>query len=309
MKLYICLLVYIACAGIALAHRPEILANFRRLPNGDESELVSIDLQKRDGSEDIKLLAQLRFHLDTNQIYVNGHPIRHNVVSQLRMRVTIVEVERGIRKEPRLAPVTFRVLVLEDPLPNGQKRITVEEEFIKVEENEVMQVEIKQIVWNGGNRLPMTSISYEDSKIHHRSSEQDHHEFVQDHAFRPHLPNEHGYAEYETHQYHHRHHHGHWRVACWFRRLSFGGKVAVICAGVVTFLSLVLSISICWKRHCARHRTLHIEAPMDNSVVGMGCDDTTTEKDIKPSNDDKEFHMEMDDCYIDVSDTKKLVVE
>lgn len=305
MKIYLYAIALVACAGFSLCHRPEILANFRRLPNGDESELVSIDLQKRDGTEDIKLLAQLRFHLSANQIYVNGHPIRHNVVSQLRMRVEIVEIERGIRKEPRLAPVTFRVLVLENPLANGDKQITVEEEFIKVEQNEVMQVDIKQIVWNGGNRLPMTSISYEDSNIIRAAREQDHHEFVQDHAFKPRLPNEHGYANIDETRYP-----DHWRVACWFRRLSFGGKVAVICAGVVTFLSLVLSISICWKRHCTRQRTLHIEAPMDNSVVGMGCDDKdASEKDMKPSKDDKEFHMEFNDCYIDVSDKKKLVEE
>lgn len=281
-----------------------------RLPNGDESEIVSIDLRKRDGSEDIKLLAQLRFHLNENQVYVNGHPVRHNVVSQLRMRVTIVEIEKGIKKEPRLAPVTFRVLVLENDV-NGEKQITVEEEFIKVEQNEVMQVDIKQIVWNGDKRLPLASISYEDSKIHHRPHMHDHHEFVEDNTFKPHLPNENGYAQRNGHHHrhhgHHHHHPGHWRVVCWFRRLSVGGKIAVISAGIVTFLSLLLSVIICWKRHCHTQRSVHIEVPMDNTIVVDGCDEK--EKDLtKVPSDGGEFHMEInDDCYVDVDDKKTLV--
>lgn len=307
----------VACSSIVFCHRPDIFANFVRMPNGDESELVSIDLQKRDGSEDIKLLAQLRFHLNENQVYVNGHPVRHNVVSQLRMRVTIIEIEGGVKKEPRLAPVTFRVLVLERDV-NGQKEIFLEEEFIKVEQDEVMQVDIKQIVWTGGKRRPMTSISYEDSKIHKRPHVHDFHELVQDHGFRPHLPNEHGYGDFERHHHGHRHHHRHhhekhhWRIICWFRRLSIGGKIAVITAGVVTFLSLVLSMVICWRRHCHHHRhphnTLHIEVPMDNSVVVDGSEDK--EKDLtKIPYEDGEFHMEVCDneCVVDVDDKQKLV--
>jgi len=309
LKLTITLLV--ACSSLVFCHRPDISANFVRMPNGDESELVSIDLQKRDGSEDIKVVAQLKFHLSENQVFVNGHPVRHNVVSQLRMRVTIIEIENGIQKASRLAPVTFRVLVLENDV-NGQKEIIVEEEFIKVEQDEVMQVDIKQIVWNGGKRLPMTSISYEDSKIHKRPHIHDHHEFVEDPAFKPHLPNENGYAEYERHHGHHRHHHhhrhgkNHWRIVCWFRRLSIGGKIAVISAGVVTFLSLVLSMVICWRRHCHTQKTIHIAAPLDSSIVIDASDDK--EKDLsKIPYEDGEFHMEVDQCIIDVDDKKKLV--
>jgi hypothetical protein len=278
------------------------------MPNGDESEIVSIDLRKRDGSEDIKLMAQVRFHLNVNQIYVNGHPIQHNVVTQLRMKVTIIEIENGIQRDPRMAPVIFRVLVLENHKTNGGKQVIVEEEFIKVEEDEVMQVDIKQVVWDGTKRLPMVAIAYKDSWIQGKPVVNDQIISVPDRTLEPRLPDEHGYMEREF-DHHHRHHHhrSHWKIMCWFRRLSMFGKIAVVCAGVVTILSLILSLIICWKRHCNphTHKTL-VMVPMDNSVIVDGCD----EKDpTKLPTTDGDFHMELNDCYIDVSDKKKLVEE
>jgi len=294
-------------ASLVISHEPEISETFLRMPNGDEREIVSIDLRKKDGSEDIKLMAQVRFHLDLNQIKVNGHPIRHNVVTQLRMRVTIVEIENGIRKDPRLAPVIFRVLVLENHRADGSKQVIVEEEFIKVEEDEVMQVDIKQIVWDGVKRMPTASIAYKDSWIRAKSINDDHHLLVPDRQFRPRLPNEHGYMDMNFH--HHHHHHGHWRIMCWFRRLSMFGKIAVVCAGVVTLISLFLSLVICFKRHCHTHHKTLVMVPMDNSVVVDGCDDVEKDTSKLPTTDPSagDFHMELNDCYIDVSDKKKLV--
>jgi len=304
------LLCLLACASLSLAHQPSISETLIRLPNGDESEIVKIDLRKRDGTEDIKLMAHVRFHLDANQIYVNGQPVRHNVVTQLRMRVTIVEIENGVASDPRLAPVTFRVLVLEnrDDADGSLKQIIVEEEFIKVEENEVMQVDVKQVVWDGVNRRPSVSILYKDSLIQHRPIEEDHRVFVTDKMLRPHLPNERDYMGPEFH-HHHRHHHGHWRIMCWFRRLSVFGKIAVGCAGIVTLISLVLSAVLCWRRHCTPRTKAVVLVPMDNNIIVDNCTDNNNDdmKKIPTTDNDDEFHIQMDDCFIEISDKKKLV--
>ena len=43
-----------------------------------------------------------------------------------------VEIENGVRRAPRLAPVIFRVLVLEKASPSGGKQVVVEEQFTQV---------------------------------------------------------------------------------------------------------------------------------------------------------------------------------
>ena len=58
------------------------------------------------------------------------------------------------------------------------KQVIVEEEFIQVEENEVMQVEIKQIVRDAGKPMALGSILYKDSRIRSTSQDDDHHLFV-----------------------------------------------------------------------------------------------------------------------------------
>ena len=57
------ILVFLGLANLVLSHDPHISEQLIRLPNGDERELVSIDLRKRDGSEDIKLLVTIYFKL------------------------------------------------------------------------------------------------------------------------------------------------------------------------------------------------------------------------------------------------------
>lgn len=310
-------LIFLAFASLIDCHDPHISERLIRMPNGDERELVSIDLRKRDGSEDIKLLAQVRFHLNASQLYVNGNPIRHNAVTQLRMRVTIIEIENGVRREPRLAPVIFRVLVVEKNNGNGGKQVIVEEEFIQVEENEVMQVEIKQIVWDAGKPMALGSILYKDSRIRSTSQDDDHHLFVADRNVSPHLPNERGYMDEWKHRHHHgqhhghHHHHGHWRIMCWFRRLSMFGKICVVCACVVTLISFILSAIVCWKRHChRRHPKTLVMMPMDNSIIVDPFVVKSDEKKTPLKAPDNDFHMEFsDDCHVDVSDKKKLVEE
>jgi len=308
-------LIFLAFASLVHCHDPHISERLIRMPNGDERELVSIDLRKRDGSEDIQLLAQVRFHLNASQLYVNGNPVRHNAVTQLRMRVSIVEIENGVRREPRLAPVIFRVLVVEKNKANGGKQVIVEEEFIQVEEDEVMQVEIKQIVWDAGKPMALGSILYKDSKIRSRSQDDDHHLFVADRDAIPRLPNEQGYMDEWKHRHHHgrhhghHHHHGHWRIMCWFRRLSMFGKICVVCACVVTLISFILSAIVCWKRHCHRpHPKTLVMMPMDNSIIVDPFVVKGEEKKSPISAPLDEFHMEFsDDCHVDVSDKKKLV--
>jgi hypothetical protein len=314
----------LACfISLGFCHLPNIAVLEERMPNGDENEIVSIDLKKVDGTEDIKLMAQLRFHLNHSQVFVNGHPIIHNVVNSLRMRISIIEIEAGIQRKPRLAPVTFRVLVLETTSDNGNKQLRVEEEFVKVEQYEVLQVDIKQIVWEGSNRLPMTTISFQDSFIHRQPHEQDRRVFVTDPDFKPRLPahglkgDEGGYDSYHPHHHehhkhhhrHHRHHRHHSRVLCWFSRLSIGGKIAVICAAVVTFLGLLSSLIICWKRHCHHRRNMHVNAPMDDFVeVEASNENDADKKDLtKVTTDDGQFHMEINACFVDVDDKKALV--
>jgi len=299
----------LACASLVISHQPDISEKVVHLPNGDESEIVSIDLRKGDGTEDIKLMARVRFHLHANQIYINGQPVRHNVVTRLRMRVTITEIENGVQINPRLAPVIFRVLVLEHHKNDGSKQIIVEEEFIKVEEDEVMQVDVKQVVWDGANRHPSVSIMYKDSHLQQKPIGDDHRVFVTDHMLKPHLPNEHGYMGMDYHRHHHgphhgpQHHHHHHHQRNW-RNM---GTITMGCAGIVTVI-LLISLILCWRRHCINHPKAVLLAPKDKNVVVDGCHNND-EKNVRriPTSDDDEFHIQMNDCYIEVSDKKSLV--
>ena len=51
--------LFLAFATLVVCHEPGISETLMQMPNGDERELVSIDLRKRDGSEDIKLMVSL----------------------------------------------------------------------------------------------------------------------------------------------------------------------------------------------------------------------------------------------------------
>ena len=55
-------IIFLAFASLIECHDPHISERLIRMPNGDERELVSIDLRKRDGSEDIKLLVSIFGH-------------------------------------------------------------------------------------------------------------------------------------------------------------------------------------------------------------------------------------------------------
>jgi len=340
--------VFVACfVSVALCHEADLSILDERMPNGDESEIVSIDLKKKDGSEDIKVMAQLKFHMKENQIYVNGHPIVHGIVNSLRMRISIVEIEKGIKRAPRLAPVTFRVLVLEKQAANGKKQLIVEEEFVQVEEFEVLQFDVKQVIWEGSNRKHIV-VTLDDSVIHGLAVEKDHRVLVVDPEFKPHLPSHplvggedlvdddddeddddddddddekhrhhgkhgkhgnhshhghHGHGKH--HGRHHHHHRHHSRFLCWFVRLPIVGKITVVCATVLTMFGLIASMIVCYKRQCSRTRNVHVIAPIDDFIEVDGCDDKKEMS--KESSDDGHFHMEINECYVDVDDKKDLV--
>lgn len=118
--------VFFACLiGIAICQppqpprRPNIQITEEHLPNGDEGEIVSIDLKRRDGTNDLRIVTRLRFHLNASHVMINGHPVVHSRVNSVRMRISISEVRDGKMSPPKLSPVTFRVLVMETKNTQG----------------------------------------------------------------------------------------------------------------------------------------------------------------------------------------------
>lgn len=283
---------------------------------GEDEEMISIDLKKKDGSEDIKMIAQMKIHLVGGIVHINGHRLVHDIVQHIHMNLTIIEHHEGIQMKQR-RPVQMRILVVESTQPNGNKVLLVEEEFLKIREYEVIQIEVKQVIFESSIRKPITSVFLEESEIHKREPANDKHvEFNDDMLHLPKHPN-HGYG-YEGEHYkhhecyyhhknhgngsHHRRHHHHRSIKCWYHRLSWRSKLALFSVGFLSLITMVLCCAICAKRRRLRRRALNIAAPMDNSVT-VDMDD---EKKVK-SDESFDFHFEVDNAV--VVDDKKALVE
>jgi len=276
--------------GIGLADLPDVDVRDERMPNGDEDEMVSVDLKTLNGDKEIFMNARLRVHLIKGQVHVNGHPVVHNIVNAIHMDVTIIEIENGVRAEPRFAPVMFRVLVQEIAGSNGNDRLITEVEFMEVGENEVNQVDVKQIIWEGSNRLPDTSISTQDSVIRQRPRADDKHVHVSHHRPGPYHP-------------HHKHRHGKSgkKSRCWYHHLGRRLRIALIAAAVFCLISLLILTIVCWRRR--RINGLKVAVPEPNSV------EVQTEKndEKKLPISDGEFHMEVNQGY--VGDKAELIID
>jgi len=243
---------------------------------GDESELVSIDLKRKDGKEDIKLIAQMRIHLVEGKVHLNGNMLKHGVVIRIEMRLTIIEFENGIQKAGKLKAVQLRVLVLETTAANGNKVLMVEEEFMQVEDYEVLQVDVKQVIFESMVRKPVTVISLSESKIHAKPKKQDHHVSFKDHP-------QNGVQQAD-------------QIMSWQAKyllsLAFG------------FLTM-LAIALLYVRYTER------KLQRQNWPVLRPIDDTVTvdmEEEKKEKTDENlEFHFEFENAV--VVDNKKALVE
>lgn len=279
--------------GIGLAHPPDVAVRDQRLANGDEDEMVSVDLKTLGGDKEVYMTADLRVHLIQGQVHVNGHPVVHNIVNKIHMLVSIIEVVNGVKGEARFTPVVFRVFVRAIAGSNGgDDRLITEVEFNEVEENEVHQVDVTQIIWEGSNRLPVTSISTEDSVIRQKSPDDDKHVYVKPH---------HGPFPPHRHDMRGRHGKGDKPHRCWYHHLGPRAKMAVIGAAVLCLIIMLVLTIICWRRR--RVNRLKVDVPKPNSV------EVQTEKDDEkkfPINDG-EFHMEVNHAY--VGDKVDLIVD
>ncbi|XP_057306167.1 uncharacterized protein LOC130644537 [Hydractinia symbiolongicarpus] len=286
-------LLLVSCDDIKVRVEQEKSAN-------GENELISVDLKKKDGTEDIKITALLKFHLIEGFVHLNGNKLIHGVVNFVHLKVTIVEIEKGVKKDPRLAPVQIRVLIAEKTLNNGNKLLLVEEEFVKVEDFEVIQVDVKQIIWEGSVRRPITSKPLKKCKVHSMPRNNDKHMFTgepkhSDEGFN--FDNRHK----KCHHHKEKHHHG--KVKCWFHHLSWKSKLALFFVGFLSVIAMVLCCAICAKKRRGR-RSLEVAAPLDDSVA-VDMDDV---KKVDGKEEKKyEFHFEFDNSV--VVDDKKALVE
>lgn len=279
---------------------------------GDESELVSVDLKRKDGKEEIKLIAQMRIHLVNGKVHLNGNMLEHGVVNHIKMRLTIIEFENGIQKA-ELKPVRLRVLVLENTSANGNKVLIVEEEFMQVEEYEVFQVDVKQVIFESMVRKPVTVVSLKESKIHAKPQTEDHHVLFKDDKYRPSLPDHPLQSADHSHcHHHHKHHGGHkhghkhgkhilGEAKCWYHNLSWKSKFALFATGFLAMITMVLLCLLHAKRR-RHHRSLEVPAPIDDTVT-VDMDEVK-----KGKTDEKfEFHFEFDNAV--VVDDKKALIE
>ena len=89
----------------------------------------------------------------------------------------LVEHQNGIESEPRLAPVHFRVLVLERLGSDGKISLFVEEEFISIEDFKVEQLIVHRVGWENMVKKPTEQLSLMDSNIYQIPKQNDSHRF------------------------------------------------------------------------------------------------------------------------------------
>ena len=78
------------------------------------------------------------------------------------------------------ALVQVRIMVVEVIKPSGIKMLFVQEEIVEVDNEEVSQIEVKEIVLELGDKIneskrTVTAIKISESKIHHKEREADKH--------------------------------------------------------------------------------------------------------------------------------------
>ncbi|XP_066911787.1 uncharacterized protein [Clytia hemisphaerica] len=333
-------LILAALVAVVFSHRHPKIGVLERnvhlkVGNQDfENEVISVDLKKP--NEDIRFVAQVRIHLIEGNVHVNGHRLVHNQIHQIKMMVIVIDIVKGVRQPPKRKAVSLRIMV-EETNVNGVPRLYVEEEFIRIGEMEVEQIDVHQIIWESSLRKPITTVKLVESKIHKKPRVNDHPMFISDEQSKPHLPKHgFGYDEEEMyerrhhgdhkhhkkhchhhgkhgrhHDHHHDHHHGNGTffeekmhsAKCWYRTLSWRSKVLLFSVGFFGLLSVVICCGLCSKRRRAR-RALSIQAPMDDSVTV----DTTTEKPKAKTDNKHEFHFEIDNAVV-ISDKKALIEE
>jgi len=268
---------------LCVSHEPDIDIINERMSNGDESEMVTIDFKPHDGIDDVKMSALLRIHLEKGQVHVNGQPIIHNVVNSIHMYVSIVETEYDVKSDRRFAPALFRILALQDDI---SKKLTTEIEFVQIDDYDVEQVDVKQIIWEGSNRLPMTSVSTQQSLIRHTSPDADKHVFFEHHQ------KEHGKHGKHGHHGKHGRHGKHGKHPCWFHKLSRRAKIVVIVSAALCLLVLLVLTIVCWRRRRMNRMNVVVEAPVTVAIE--------TEKNVEKDFPTKEgeFHMEINEGYV-----------
>jgi len=284
------------------------------------NEIISVDLKK--ANEDIKFVALVRIHLIDGHVHINGHPLLHNQVHDIKMMVKIIDIIKGVRQAPKRKSVQVRILV-EETNTNGVPKLHVEEEFTAIEGETVEQVDVHQIIWESNIRRPITIVKLVESKIHTHPRKQDHQMLISDEVSRPHLPN-HGYGfdgedyeqEHKRHgkKHHHCHkgHHGHGhhrngtfsdrmhQAKCWYKSLSWKSKILLFSVGFFGLLTAVICCGMCCKRRKARKVILQMTPPMDDNNVEK--EKSGGEK------KDGEFHFEFDNT-ITIDDKKPLIEE
>jgi len=297
-------LLYVQCHDIA-----KVAVVEQHKLNGEDEQLISIDLKKKDGSEEIKMIAEMYIHLVDGIVNINGHPLIHNIVQHVHMNLMIIEFHKGVQIKRKLRPVQFRLYINETTGANGKKVLMIEEEFVQIEDLEVIQIDVQQVIFESSIRKPLTHVVLEESTIHRLPVKNDKHvEFKGDAFYKPKLPH-HGYGYEGEHMehgkyhkcylYEHYHHH---TIKCWFHRLSWRSKLALFSVGFLSLITLVLCCAICVKRRRIRRRALNIAAPIDDSVT-VDMDD---EKKVK-SDESFDFHFAMDNEV--VVDDKKVLIE
>lgn len=199
---YVALIVVLHCAITVLCHKKDhfnrlhkgAAFNYRHHPQGGvlvhlsekgtaRNETVVIDVNRNqpgaDGSE-TKLKVNLRIHVIQGQIHVNGHKINHAVVTSIHLKTRLDKVYKTgiIRSKP--AFVNVRVMVVEGSNVNGVKLLTVQEEIIEVDGEEVSQIEVKEVVLELADKIneskrTITTIKVSQSKIHKKERKSDKH--------------------------------------------------------------------------------------------------------------------------------------
>lgn len=310
MKLFVTLIL--AIAGFAAT---QVL---------DEKQVVSVRIIEKPHdnlSEGRILMVNLIFELREGIIHLNNQPINHAHINAVHFETDIIEIDgEGHHLGRSTKPIIARVMVREME-QSGRLVLTIQEEIVAVEGNEVDQVDVKEVVIFSDDRMSevsrtMTSVRLEESKIHGMDRAHDLHCG----NIRPLLPENPLSGDETLFNHHHRHHH-HDRhhnerkvtFSCWFHKLSLRSRLCIAIVAILAICATTLCCVIYCKARRNRHNVLQISAgepavaDVESNAAELDMEKVEEKVENKEAGDKMEFHMEISGEQVVIDDKLALL--
>ncbi|XP_065057109.1 uncharacterized protein LOC135685196 [Rhopilema esculentum] len=149
-----------------------------------KNETISIDVTRKssssEGNEKSTMKVSLRVHIVKGGVHINGQKIDHSVVTSVHIRTIVEEVFSDGKVTRKPAMIQVRAIVSESTNANGVKIFSFQEEIVEVEDDEVDQIEVKEIVLELGDNIneskrTLNIVKISESNIHKHARNKDKH--------------------------------------------------------------------------------------------------------------------------------------